>query len=334
VLRSAADTRVEVHVVPRFFEIGMGRRGRDVDDLWGIPLYHVRRPPSHRWTWRAKRAFDIAVASIAFVVLAPLMVLLALAVRLGRYGPTLFRQRRVGEHGREIEILKFRSLREMPLEQLIDLRPTTDLELQDRRLADVDARRTRIGSLMRKLSLDELPQLWNVLRGDMSLVGPRPEEVLFTQIYDRSVPGYRDRHRVPGGLTGWAQVNGLRGNTSIRERARFDNHYIEHWSLGLDFAILARTVGVILRELVRRGTPHAVTAPVTHAATVNDAAGEWDAPDAAAYVKPEPIDLREMGGIVRDGDVVLDLSALVDLLDRTAEYRAPVTGDVATETMR
>jgi lipopolysaccharide/colanic/teichoic acid biosynthesis glycosyltransferase len=116
------------------------------------------------------------------------------------------------------------------------------------RQVDVELRQTRIGNLLRRTSLDELPQLWNILRGDMSLVGPRPEERTYAAQFADSVYGYRDRHRLAVGLTGWAQIHGLRGDTSIEERARFDNSYIEHWSLGRDLVILIRTVAAVLRQ--------------------------------------------------------------------------------------
>jgi lipopolysaccharide/colanic/teichoic acid biosynthesis glycosyltransferase len=127
-----------------------------------------------------------------------------------------------------------------------------DLDVQAARRRDVESRRTSVGEFARRTSLDELPQLWNVLVGDMSLVGPRPEEVRYAQQFSKSVPGYADRHRLPMGLTGWAQVNGLRGPTSIAERARFDNQYIEHWSLWRDIVILLRTVGAVSRSIVGR----------------------------------------------------------------------------------
>jgi lipopolysaccharide/colanic/teichoic acid biosynthesis glycosyltransferase len=114
---------------------------------------------------------------------------------------------------------------------------------------DADSRVTKVGALMRKTSLDELPQLWNVLRGDMSLVGPRPERPFFVQQFEQEVPRYADRHRVPVGLTGLAQVNGLRGDTSIQDRAWFDNHYIENWSVAGDLVILARTAGAVIKQV-------------------------------------------------------------------------------------
>lgn len=236
VLRTAIANDVEVHIVPRFFDIGLSRAGVDDDDIWGIPLYRVRRTAVRSATWRLKRMIDIGVASAALLLAAPLMAVIALAVRLSSPGPLLFRQPRLGQNGREIEILKFRTLQH-------DHSSHTSNTLTGL---------TPVGMWLRRLSLDELPQLWNVLRGDMSLIGPRPERPYFVELYSTEVPGYGDRHRLPVGLTGWSQIHGLRGNTSIRHRARFDNAYIEGWSLWLDVMILLRTVGAVIRDAFQR----------------------------------------------------------------------------------
>jgi exopolysaccharide biosynthesis polyprenyl glycosylphosphotransferase len=183
-----------------------------------------------------KRAFDSTVAAVMLFLCAPLFGLLALTVKLTSPGPVYFRQRRIGKNGREVEILKFRSMR-------------VNSESDTQWSVDADTRVTKVGALMRKTSLDELPQLWNVLRGDMSLVGPRPERPFFVQQFEQEVPRYADRHRVPVGLTGLAQVNGLRGDTSIEDRAWFDNHYIENWSVAGDLVILARTAGAVIKQV-------------------------------------------------------------------------------------
>jgi lipopolysaccharide/colanic/teichoic acid biosynthesis glycosyltransferase len=164
------------------------------------------------------------------------LALCALAVRIeSRRHGVLFRQERISRDGLPFTILKFRSLT-----------PATALESQMKWNINTDARLGRIGKLLRFSSLDELPQLLNVLRGDMSLVGPRPERPYFVEQFERAYSGYGDRHRVPAGITGWAQIHGLRGDTSIEDRVRYDNHYIEHWSLGLDLKIILRTVGSML----------------------------------------------------------------------------------------
>ncbi len=235
VLRTALHNDAEVHVVPRFFEVGVAPNGPDVDDVWGIPLYRVRRAGLRPAAYYVKRVFDVAVAAPLLVALSPLMGLVALAVRLTSPGPILFRQRRIGQHSRHIEVLKFRTMH-------------VNDDADSRWTVDSGERYTPVGRFLRRTSFDELPQLWNVLRGDMSLVGPRPERPFFVVRFCEDVRGYRDRHRLPVGLTGWAQVHGLRGDTSIAERARFDNHYIEHWSLWRDVVIMVRTLGTVFRR--------------------------------------------------------------------------------------
>ncbi|MCZ2860741.1 exopolysaccharide biosynthesis polyprenyl glycosylphosphotransferase [Blastococcus sp. VKM Ac-2987] len=247
-VRSAAMRDVEVYVVPRFFDVGMTPNGPEVEDLWGIPLHRVRRAALRRGGWRAKRLLDVLVSGAALILLSPLLAVLALAVRLSSPGPVLFRQRRTGQFGAEIAMLKFRSLRVAPCEPAAADPSGTARSTMHARRVDVELRATPIGALLRRTSLDELPQLWNIFRGDMSLVGPRPEECGYAAQFADSVHGYRDRHRLAVGLTGWAQVHGLRGDTSIEERARFDNHYIEHWGLWQDVVILVRTASAVMRQ--------------------------------------------------------------------------------------
>ncbi|MEW1612665.1 MULTISPECIES: sugar transferase [unclassified Streptomyces] len=206
------------------------------DHLWGFAAHPLQdgthRPVSHA----AKRAMDALLAGIGLVLVAPLMAVCALAVRLSDGPGVIFRQERVGRHGRPFVLLKFRTLR-----------PADATESATRWNVASDGRMSRVGRLLRRTSLDELPQLWNVLRGDMSLVGPRPERPFFVAQFSRTHPGYQARHRMPVGITGLAQVNGLRGDTSIEERARFDNRYIETWSLWQDACVLARTAGSFFR---------------------------------------------------------------------------------------
>jgi len=235
VLRACDNHRVSVHIVPRFFELGVAPRSPDTEHIWGIPLVRLRRAALRPAARRAKRIFDVVVATAALVLLAPLMAVTALVVRASGPGPVLFRQKRVGEGGKVVEVLKFRT---MPVND--DSETTWNVE--------DDERVTRIGGFLRKTSIDELPQLINVLRGEMSIVGPRPERPFFVEQFDASIPRYTDRHRLPGGMTGWAQVNHLRGDTSIEERARFDNHYIEHWSLWRDLVIVVKTFATFFRR--------------------------------------------------------------------------------------
>jgi exopolysaccharide biosynthesis polyprenyl glycosylphosphotransferase len=236
-LRACASLPVTVHVVPRLFELGVTNRGSHTDVIWGFPLVRVRAPADRRSARITKRVFDLTVGSILLVASLPLFVAAAIAVRLSSAGPVFFRQKRTGEHGRIIEVLKFRTLL---------LNDDSDRTWS----VHGDDRRTGVGRLLRKLSLDEFPQLINVLRGEMSLVGPRPERPYFASRFAVEVRGYGDRHRVPQGITGWAQVHGLRGDTPITDRARFDNYYIENWSIWLDLRILAQTVAAVL---IRRG---------------------------------------------------------------------------------
>lgn len=227
-LRTIAHMRCDLmlNVLPRFYELGVGM-GEETDDLWGYPLVAVRRPGPGPLTRHLKRAFDLTCGTLLLVVLSPVLALLAVAVRLSSPGPILFRQRRVGKDGRTFELVKFRSMR------VSDAEPGWVPE---------DDQVTPLGRFLRPTHLDELPQLFNVLRGDMALVGPRPERPVFADEFSQELRGYDERHRVPVGLTGWAQVNGLWGDTSIAERARFDNRYIEDWSLWRDMSILLRTI--------------------------------------------------------------------------------------------
>jgi len=233
-LRRCRRHGVTVHVVPRLYELAVGCGG--AESVRGIPLARLRPEPVQMRRWALKRLFDICGAAVALVLLAPVLLLCALAVKLesGRHG-VLFRQERIGRDGAPFTIVKFRSLT-----------PSSDRESQVRWNITTDARLGPVGRFLRLSSLDELPQLVNVLRGSMSLVGPRPERPYFVEQFQRTYAGYPDRHRVPAGITGWAQVHGLRGDTSIEERTRFDNHYIEHWSLGLDLKIILRTVAAMI----------------------------------------------------------------------------------------
>jgi exopolysaccharide biosynthesis polyprenyl glycosylphosphotransferase len=242
ILRANEHTAAEIHVVPRFFELTGIPQGDSVDDLAGIPLLHLRRPalrPAGRFQ---KRVFDLVFASVLLILTLPILLVLALFVRLSSPGPVLFRQKRVGLDGRIFEIFKFRTMYE-----------NDDSDTAWLAADDDHARVTRIGHFLRKTNLDELPQLLNVLRGDMSLVGPRPERPHYTGQFSASIRRYDDRHRVLSGITGWSQIHGLHGRTRgmevIPRRALFDNYYIENWSIWRDLVIIARTLGVVLRGL-------------------------------------------------------------------------------------
>ena len=234
VLRTTVTLDVDVSVVPRFFDNGVAPQGPDTDDVRGIPLYRVRQSALRKPAWALKRALDVVVSGTALLLFSPLLLVSAIAVKLSSPGPVLFRQGRIGQRGREIMVPKFRTLH-------VNHDSDTQWSVND------DPRVTAVGRILRRTSIDELPQLWTVLKGEMSLVGPRPERPLFVKRFSADVWGYGDRHRLPVGLTGWAQVHGLRGDTSITERARFDNQYIEHWSLWQDIVVLIRTAAEVLR---------------------------------------------------------------------------------------
>lgn len=243
-LRHLRDTRIRAHLVPRLYELGQaGTAGRD--EVWGIPLVPLRRPtPLSR---AAKRGLDLVLAGLLLVASAPLLGVLLPMARAASGGPALFRQARTCG-GRIATVVKLRSLPPDP-----DGDAATDT-----RWAVPDGC-TRLGGLLRASHADELPQLVNVLRGEMSLVGPRPERPYFVTRFAATIPGYAGRHRMPAGMTGWAQVHGLSGDTSLRERVRFDNRYVEDWSLWTDLVILVRTVAVVARRTVA-----AVIEPAIH----------------------------------------------------------------------
>jgi exopolysaccharide biosynthesis polyprenyl glycosylphosphotransferase len=192
----------------------------------------------------AKSVLDRAGALLLLVVLCPLVVFVALVVALSGPGPVIYRQRRVGRDGETFEFLKFRTMVPAADAQVQALDPCNEADGLLFKI-QADPRVTAAGRWLRRLSLDELPQLWNILRGDMSLVGPRPERPSFVESFSRKYPRYVARHRVPAGLTGWAQVNGLRGDTDIADRVAFDNYYIENWSMWSDVKILLRTFGQV-----------------------------------------------------------------------------------------
>ena len=220
--------RVSIRIYPDVFQIMASEVS--ISDLAGLPLLTMRDVALRGWHLAMKRAVDIAGSLAALVLLSPLMMLTALLVKLESPGPVFYVQERMGLDAKPFLMLKFRSMRD-DAEQKGPGWTTAD-----------DPRRTRIGTLLRKLSIDELPQFINVLLGDMSLVGPRPERPVYVEQFRQSIPRYMDRHREKAGITGWAQVNGLRGDTSIAERTKYDLWYIENWSIWLDFQIMVRTV--------------------------------------------------------------------------------------------
>jgi exopolysaccharide biosynthesis polyprenyl glycosylphosphotransferase len=239
---------LSVMVVPRLYEVE-GRRAR-TEHLGGLPLVTLNPANPRGWQFEVKYAVDRLIAAIALACLAPILGTVAVAILLTSGRPLLFRQRRVGRDGRVFEMLKFRTMRGTP-----EASGELDAEWASVAAGDAprdgddtpaDDRRTRVGQLLRRSAIDELPQLWNVLRGDMSLVGPRPERVHYVELFEQAIYRYPDRHRVKSGLTGWAQVNGLRGETSLADRIEWDNFYIENWSAWLDLKIVLKTLPALL----------------------------------------------------------------------------------------
>ena len=236
------DTIITAHqggcsvlVVPRMFELHLD--GVDVERMRGVPLIRLRPDPTLRASWWLKRTVDVVGAWLMLVLLSPVLLLLAAMVLIGTGRPLLFWQERIGLDGQTFRLYKFRSMQPV------------DPAMQAAWTVDGDPRMTPLGRLLRRISLDELPQLFNIAKGEMSFVGPRPERPSFVKQFSDEHERYWARHRVPVGLTGLAQVNGLRGNTSIRERARYDNYYIANWSLWLDVRIVMLTV----REIFSAG---------------------------------------------------------------------------------
>lgn len=218
-----------VRIFPDFFQIVASELS--IGDLDGLPMLTIRDPGLRGWKLTLKRTIDLVIGSLALILLSPLMLLVALLIRLGSKGPVFYAQVRVGLDGKPFPILKFRTMLTGAEEGTGPVWTTID-----------DPRRTRLGEFLRKTSIDELPQLINVLVGDMSLVGPRPERPIFVEQFKQVVPRYMERHKEKAGMTGWAQVNGLRGDTSIVERTKYDLYYIENWSPMFDLKIILRTM--------------------------------------------------------------------------------------------
>jgi Undecaprenyl-phosphate glucose phosphotransferase len=229
------DSTAAVRLVPdlaRTFTLNAS-----VEDFDGTPVILVTESPGQGWNAVLKRTFDFIFALIGIVVLSPALLLLAILVKLDSPGPALYAQERVGLNGRRFQMHKFRTMR-------VDAESGGKAEWS----RPEDPRRTRLGSMLRRLSLDELPQLWNVLVGHMSLVGPRPERPVFVKQFRASIPNYMLRHHVKAGITGWAQVNGLRGDTPLDRRIEYDLYYIKNWSMGFDMKILLLTVLRVFRD--------------------------------------------------------------------------------------
>lgn len=234
VMDAVEGMNIELFYVPDILDI-LTARFHSLE-IEGIPLLHLKAALLSGWQGFLKRGFDLLVSSVALLLLSPLFILLAILVKLSSPGPVFYLQRRIGLDGREFSMIKFRSMR-------------SDAEAASGPVWSVkdDPRTTPIGKLLRRSSLDELPQLMNVWKGEMSLVGPRPERRHFVEQFQTYVPRYVERHRVRSGMTGWAQVNGMRGQSSIEDRTRYDLYYIENWSLWFDIKIILMTVVAVVR---------------------------------------------------------------------------------------
>jgi exopolysaccharide biosynthesis polyprenyl glycosylphosphotransferase len=233
-VRAPGLAKCDLWMVPRLreFQAAVG----SPDHIGAIPVVPLHRPLLEGPKWALKRTSDVVFASVALLLLSPVLLLCAAATFVEGGRGIIFHQQRIGRYGHPFNLMKFRSMR-----------PADDQESQTNWNIGADPRVGPIGKFMRRTSLDELPQLWNILRGDMTVVGPRPERPYFVDRFSVDYPEYAMRHRVPVGLTGLAQVSGLRGDTPISDRARFDNYYIENWSLWLDVKVLLRTVGEVFR---------------------------------------------------------------------------------------
>jgi exopolysaccharide biosynthesis polyprenyl glycosylphosphotransferase len=251
-IQRCQELGIEVSVVPRMFDTINDRVGYDT--VGGLPLLSFSGVNPKGVQFAVKHVIDRASATCLLIVLSPLLLLAVFAVRVSSRGPVLFRQRRVGRDGTAFDLYKFRS---MHIDSVHAARPVAaEIDALENILGPDTApggvegedRRTLVGRILRRSSIDELPQLLNVLKGDMSLVGPRPERPEFVELFGRDIARYGDRHRVKSGITGWAQVHGLRGQTSLAERVEWDNYYIAHWSLALDFKIALLTIIALFRN--------------------------------------------------------------------------------------
>ena len=234
IIKATEGKNIELFYVPDLLDLFISNyRTLEINKLF---LMQLKRTNLSGWQGLIKYLFDIVVSAVSLFLLSPFLILIALIVKLSSPGPVFYKQKRVGLDGAQFEIIKFRSMRHDAEHKTGPVWANSN-----------DPRVTGFGKFLRRTSLDELPQLFNVIRGDMSLVGPRPERPSFVQEFQSFIPKYRERHRVRSGITGWAQVNGLRGQSSIEERTRYDIYYIENWSLIFDIKILIMTILAIIK---------------------------------------------------------------------------------------
>jgi exopolysaccharide biosynthesis polyprenyl glycosylphosphotransferase len=234
ILSTLEGKNIEILFVPDIFDMITSHTG--ILEISGMPVYRLKSTPLSGWQGLTKRVFDFMVSVIGLFLLSPLFLIIAVLVKLGSKGPVFYKQNRIGLDGREFNMLKFRSM-------IGEAEKNTGPVWAKKN----DPRVTTIGRFLRRTSLDELPQLINVLKGEMSLVGPRPERKKFVYEFQQYIPKYTERHRVRSGVTGWAQVNGLRGQSPIEKRTQYDVYYIENWSLWFDIKIILMTFMAIIR---------------------------------------------------------------------------------------
>jgi exopolysaccharide biosynthesis polyprenyl glycosylphosphotransferase len=232
-VRDCQGLNVEMMMVPDILELMTSLV--QIKHIEGIPFLGIKSPALSTWNSIIKRTFDLVLASSILFIASPFLLIIAILIKLDSKGPIIYFQERIGLNGEVFRVIKFRSMR-------TDAEHATGPVWSKKH----DSRATRIGKILRRLSLDELPQLINVIKGDMSVVGPRPERQHFVEQFKKEVPRYLERHRVRTGMTGWAQVNGLRGNASITERTKYDIYYIENWSLTFDLKIIFKTIHAVL----------------------------------------------------------------------------------------
>ena len=233
------ETKVEFKIIPDLLE--MITTKVSAGEIAGIPLFGLKEFPLQGWNRVIKRSVDLLFSAFSLLLLSPIMLIIALIIKLDSKGPVFFKQERVGQDGRRFTIYKFRSMKVDAEEETGPVWAEPD-----------DPRTTHVGKFLRKTSLDEVPQLFNVLKGNMSLVGPRPERPFFVKQFKGTIPRYMVRNKIKSGITGWAQMNGLRGSTSIYERIKYDLYYIENWSLFFDLKIILLTIFRLLTQRKNR----------------------------------------------------------------------------------
>jgi exopolysaccharide biosynthesis polyprenyl glycosylphosphotransferase len=234
ILAACEDIPIQIMLYPDPYDILTSRiKNYNIGEF---TLLAIKEFPFTYWNALLKRSFDILFSLFFLLLFSPLMLIITILIKCSSKGSILYLQERVGEHGKLFTIMKFRTMKQHAEKETGPVFARPD-----------DKRTTKVGRILRKMSLDELPQLFNVLKGDMSLVGPRPERENFVEQFEKEIPRYKERHRGKPGITGWAQIHGLRGNTSIKQRVMYDLYYIENWSLGLDVKIILKTIYAVIK---------------------------------------------------------------------------------------